>query len=345
MTKPILMVGFNYGKRYESFLPIWAYSVFKSYPDYDVALFSSSSLSDNTRQMLDLVSNIAKGELIVREDYKFGYEGKIDDLTSPHALMSLRWLFYSSLFDNYDTLYIGDIDIFICPEDGGLLEQHLNHAQNLGLPYSNMRRECVEVKLKPERLRDAPLPSSESRGLLGNLLKRSNPQSVHPVPLVHEKTYLKLPRLSGLHFLKTKEWYSAVAPLFDGWHKTILEDENLIRNNEHVLFELARESGLGVPPIDPSQDNYQSVNSHLINWRPLHGIHLGTFRKCRTLSNHDWQMLQSELFREYFKHYLRLKRGDSVLESLLDLADPLVAEVFERCERYYGQIDEDEIIL
>src|SRR5690606_25576803 len=136
--KKICIVGYNYGLKYQSFIPLYIYSILSNYPGYSVLIFSDCGLEDNVKKQLELIEDI--GDFEVVENYDINIGTNKYNLPSGVYKRMARWLFYDKRFDNYETIYIGDIDIFVCKEQKGIYEQHLKHCETLGLPYSNYVR-------------------------------------------------------------------------------------------------------------------------------------------------------------------------------------------------------------
>ena len=65
---------------------------------------------------------------------------KKDFPRTSHITKCLRWTLYDDFLKKFDYLYIGDVDILIANEKPDLIQQHINHANLLKLPYSNIVR-------------------------------------------------------------------------------------------------------------------------------------------------------------------------------------------------------------
>src|SRR5262249_18773675 len=126
---------------------------------------------------------------------------------------SLRWLLFDEEFYDYDNVYIGDIDMFIVPEDIPLHEMHVRHSREIGLPYSNRVRRGTR-------------------------------------------------RLTGLHFVRTRDYYERVLPTMQKYRDGALSGLLGI-NNEELLYRMMEES-VGLPKI-------------VGNFVTHHGIHARAF--------------------------------------------------------------------
>lgn len=311
------IVGYNFGTKYLSFIPIYIYSILKHYPNYDVIIFSDSKLDKNTNSMLKKIEGL--GNFRIVEDYDFGIAKDVNISSALPSKQSIRWLFFDTILNDYDYVYIGDIDIFICKETMELHEQHIKHCELLGLPYSNYIRTSVDT----EKL---TLKSSiyyiitRQYGLLRKKIRKE--------PLVQY-------RLTGLHFVKRDEYYSKVVPLFKKYINLVSSKNKIVYNNdESVLYDLVQESGLGLPPISPNSPDIDSNHYNNIEFRPHHGIHLGIFRNKNTTIKQR-QLLQSYVYKEYFSQIYRIYQEEEILKELLNMSSGFVNSVFDRMFKYY----------
>lgn len=135
MSGKLCITTYVSGDQYQEFIPVFVYSIVKSYPDYDVIIFCGEEIRKNVKESLSFINDKSRFKII--ENY---LSFKVDSLTSRVSSMSKRWLLYSEEFENYDYIYIGDIDIFINYENPSLLDQHLIHCETIGLDYSNVVR-------------------------------------------------------------------------------------------------------------------------------------------------------------------------------------------------------------
>lgn len=119
-------------KQYQRYIPIFVYFCLKSYPMYGVKLVLTEKLDKKYISTVEKLKELGTVEIV--EEY-----GK-DLPKNNQELKTLRWLLEPELFDGYDYIYIGDIDIIICREDHTLLDQHLDSCSNTGLSYSNSVR-------------------------------------------------------------------------------------------------------------------------------------------------------------------------------------------------------------
>lgn len=119
-------------EQYSYYIPLCVYSILKHYPEYRPVICYQGKLNDKVKESLSLLQPL--GSFIIKE-------GEFEQYSTDRATVkALRWLLYLDEFEQYDYVYIGDVDIFIIRETPSLLEQHIAHCKTLNLPYSNMIR-------------------------------------------------------------------------------------------------------------------------------------------------------------------------------------------------------------
>jgi hypothetical protein len=123
-------------KKYERYIPYFCFFVKKSYPKCNVKIFALDGLSDKVKNFVH--NGYRQSEVKIIERLFDGFP------QSNQELKSLRWLIPKEHFSDYEYVYIGDIDMLICKEPFGLLEQHKKHCFDNQLPYSN----CVRPNTK-----------------------------------------------------------------------------------------------------------------------------------------------------------------------------------------------------
>lgn len=121
---------------YQKYAPFYVYFVQRSYPEYFVKVFFNGKMSNSYRQAFNLVKT-DKVEYL--ENFFKGYPTHSTQLKK-----CLRWVIPYSHFDGFDNIYIGDADMLICREDPDLATQHLEHAHNQNIPYSNVVRKGTQ---------------------------------------------------------------------------------------------------------------------------------------------------------------------------------------------------------
>ena len=309
-----------FGKTYQCFIPLYIYSILKAYPRYFPLVFLDHELLPHVAEQLDLLKSL--GEFAVVENNTSQW-GKI----SGQPAKCLRWVLWDDIFDEFESIYIGDIDIFIVPESPSLYEQHMKHCQVLQLPYSNIiRRSEVEFDNHPINL---------AKRLARNGLSYAMATMRSPGQTIHQ--------LSGLHFIKTKEYFAAIKPLFSKYREIIYHADRhngFVHhksgfNNECFLYDLIQESGLGLPPVAPYGPSLLDYNNYLeIGFRPHHGIHFGIFRtEEMAKSYHD--LVASLLYQRYYAYYKESTASDSLFSKIEQLFDDYLRDLLERMDRHF----------
>lgn len=316
--KNFCIVGISAGDTYQSFIPLYIFSILNNYPEYSVLIFSNTQLSNKTKQMLNLLKGMGQFEVV--DNYTFGLDNNLNILNYRFGKQVIRYLFFDHRFNQFETLYFGDIDIFICKEDGGIYEQHSKHCNVLNLPYSNYIRAIARVEKINLKREIKNIFTGKPWGIS---------KSTHNRIVVEN-------RLTGLHFVKTKEYFEKVEPLFPYFINLISDDKKRIhpKRDEEILYDLIKQSGLGLPPISPNSSELDNANYHSIAFNPLHGIHLGIFRDKSTIIRAR-QILQSYIFESYYRQYKDIKKNNPILQELIDLSDNFVKQQFLSMENYY----------
>lgn len=302
MSEKCAVVGYIYGEVYQSLSPLYAYSVLRAYPEYSVLLYFDRAVGPSVRKQLESLQSF--GDVRFKENYRFRVPQTGASANAGNVLRAGRWLLNDVWFDEFKWLYIGDIDIFILPEELPLAEAHQAHMSRIGLPYSNVVRLTADARaLTPGALRVL----WRSRDYL-TLRKR-----------IAGKVIARN-RLTGLHFVEREPYYRSVAPLFGEFQEELLRDtpEVRARDDEELLYDLVKRSGLGLPEISATGPDLDPRNASLLNFRPHHGIHLGIFR-TRGSIDRQRQVIGSVTYRKYYELY-REARAEPEFRMLL--SDP-----------------------
>jgi hypothetical protein len=211
--------------KYQWYLPLFIFFLSRSYLEHDLIVVLKDTLQDGVREQLEQIEwkNYRIFENVF-EEYDDGRQ----------TINSLRWMMYLYEFEEYENIYIGDIDILIVQEEPLLLERHLKVCADNGTCYSN----TIWI--------DYP----NGRG----------------------------PRMTGLHFFKTQEYFKAMLPVIKEWKEMLLTNpeadifwnEKINRlDNQMVLYKMIKESGLKVYGEDMRPPNVFFEYS---------GLHLGHSR-------------------------------------------------------------------
>ncbi|MFC4735148.1 hypothetical protein ACFO4L_01000 [Bacillus daqingensis] len=313
----ICIVGYNFGDNYQNYVPMFIYSVLKAYPNYSVKIFSTNNLKPKIWEKINKLEHL--GDFEIYENFNFDMKNTKSIKKYGYYQQALRWFFYHESFDEYDYIYIGDLDIFICREDLDLCEQHILHMKQIKLPYSNSLR----VNLKE---------NSFSIKRFIKLLK--NRDSVALKKLFNNKP-IEERRLTGLHFIEREKYYKEVRKHFYYFHSILLgEVKTETRNDEELLYELISLSDIDLPPISPNKPDLDPLNYLAVNFRPHHGLHFGLFRDNRTMVK-EHQILQSDVYKGYFDYFFKLYINDKLLRDILYLEDWKYNYITKRIIDYY----------
>lgn len=312
-------------RNYYEYVALYAYSIFMAYPQYHVRLYLEGEPLPNVRALLEKVGKL--GNLSVVENYRIPMLNRERDYGGDLGKAS-RWLLCDDSLREYDALYIGDVDFFICPEKEPLFEGHMRHCEYLNLPYSNIVR--AKTRLKKET--SAYLKSCRKKyGLVKTLQYKKTDMS-----------HFKL--LSGLHFVQTKPYFEKVAPIIpqmindlNGMYKWTSPYWNpcFPVYNEHILYRLIGLAGLPYPGQLSSDGWYGKQlpqDGPLLNYRPHHGLHLGIFRS--KLSAEQEIIALSDEYIGFYRYFRKLLREDALIAELAQL--PLLKDAIERMSTFYS---------
>lgn len=129
--KPLCIAAIA-NEAYQEYIPLYLYFVLRAYPQYELIVYFDGTMHPEVAASVDLVRDMGHFRIKpIRQAY---------DKSNSQAIKSLRWLLVDEEFYDYDNVYIGDIDMFIVPEETPLHELHVRHSSEIGLPYSNRVR-------------------------------------------------------------------------------------------------------------------------------------------------------------------------------------------------------------
>lgn len=192
---------------YRSYIPVYIYSILKSYPDAYVKILLEKTLSVEIKNLLRL---LPYKNYVVKENYWQ------DNFSNKFEKKARRWMIPESEFDTFEYAYIGDVDFLIVKEKPSLLELHIAHCNKIGLPFSN------EIRITEKK------------------------------------------RITGLHFIKVKEYYAALKIDKSKWKG---------KSNEEILYLI----------IEDSFPDFKEKLAIEI-YRPHHGFHLGLTRGGKNIA-------------------------------------------------------------
>jgi len=322
VKRDLCLFAYVSGRRYQPFIPLFLYSILKSYGEaYFPRVFVHQPLAGSVRRLLPRLR--ALGAFEIRESVFAARPVRKDECKA------LRWLLPETEFEGFDHLYGGDVDIFVCPEDPPLLEQHRTHAGAMGLPYSNAVRPLSHRKL---------WKGAES---LPAMWRQIGP--LHTLRFLCQPP-ITIRQLTGLHFMLKAEYFAAVGPLLPTYREIVFDRSMASRrntlhhmggfNNECLLLDMLRESGLELPPPGPLVFDYrQSTSPH---FAPHHGLHLRAFLSREAIRNNHPTSLSLPVYREYYEKFRGITAGDALFAEILATSPPDIRTIFRNMERYYA---------
>ena len=302
--KKLCISTYVYGEDYQSFIPIYIFSILYTYPDYEIRIYLDHSLLPNIKRQLDVIKDMGRFSIIENHNSRITLT---DSMKKNQQIMrSLRWLNYEEDFLNYRAIYIGDIDIFICKEGKGLYEQHMAHCEYLNLPYSN----CV---------RSSAISPFSWKLVMRSIIKFGLTETIR----FYKCSEKEIKKLTGLHFIRPCEYYESVRPILDKCYKKLRNISegrepgwnSVMLNNEAILYDLVRSSGLNLPPEGTKGAVNDSRDVNSISFRPHHGIHLGIFRSPE-LARRNSSLLLGEVYVGYYRQFCQIRHHEPAYKEL-----------------------------
>lgn len=259
---------------YQEYVPLYLYFLSRAYPQYEARIYFRGRFHPQVAEAIDSLRDTTRFE-ILPIPYDF-------DESNPQALKSLRWVLYDEAFLDFEHVYIGDIDMFLVPEETPLHKAHAEHCRELSLPYSN-------------RIRGGQR------------------------------------KLTGLHFVRTREYFDAVLPTIERYRATALQG-TLAISNEELLYNMIEES-VGLPPF-------------VGNFVTHHGMHARAFDRYRSLE--EQRARTDFVFHRHFEPYApAFRRATETLEfeslrgrlSRIEYEADLLARYPDAGPRALAQVD------
>lgn len=307
----VAFVAFVYGESYQDFLPMYAESLFRVYTDSHLLLYTDRDLRPQVKKTLSDVNERHSSRVFIRDGVDSGMPAGGLGSLSPKGRRAYRWLIWDPIFEDYDHLYIGDIDMLMLPEAIDLEVSHSIHAQMMSLPYSNAVRMNLEEGKPSLKLAASMAKTWDLAGVRAALT--SVPPRV-------------MRRLTGLHFVRVADYYKAVRPVTEDFKRLLAVRPSYSRDDEELLYDLVLASGLGLPPVSASGPDLDPTHYTDVGFRPHHGIHMGLFRAKRPLMAHA-QILRSYVYEDYYASYLEL-RADPAFRELVARSGSMVGRLF-----------------
>ena len=314
----LCLTTYVFGKTYHYYIPILLYSLLRAYPEYRPIIFVKEFLS---KELKDIIASIENelGSVSIYEGIYNTYS--FDNIQKGK---SIRWILDHEELMEYDYCYFVDIDMFYINEQPSLLSQHINHMKVLDLPYSNI--------VRSNRIKQFSL---------GNVKQATRYFGVlEGFKIVSAKTHTAN-MLSGLHFVKTEEYYKELNKVADKYKSLIFSNKSIRKHpagfsNECLLYDMVRDSGMNLPPLlntsGPHWLDYHRFEK--IGFRPHHGIHLGIFRSNGIEPAYKYTLKQ-EFYQYYYDIYSDLRDNDPLLQYIIKNAPMDIRKHFERLDKFY----------
>lgn len=311
--KELLIVAFVFGKEYQGYIPFFFFSLYKHYPQYDVIVYVDRKINNNTQRLVELIPEYGK-------KYKITMIEKIRNKLSSQQMKAYRWLIYDKVFEQYQYLYIGDIDIYVCKESISLCEQHIKHMNLQKLLYSNI-------------VRDYDTPPKWICKYQDTLRKIRLYNFI--VKIYYKFFYHK--RLSGLHFVNTESYYKAIKKQREKFFKVYYKTDLLSRltsinmklySNEALLYYIVKKSHLKLPN--------QAGNDEIVlmcdemgsyNFRPHHGLHFGIWRNAKKADEVFDEYMNTKLCQDFYTKFKEEMEYDAILKEIVEKSPVKVKKV------------------
>ena len=319
--KKICIVMYVFGDTYQEYIPLFLLSLFKVYPGYGVRIYLDRGMSDIVAKSMYMFSEM---DVTVVEHYDDGLKLTKKARSYEQISKCVRWLVYDPAFEQYESVYIGDIDILFFAEKTPMFEEHMRHCEFLNKPYSNIARSHKlnkKLLLKP---------------IARNLIKFGFGQSA--------KFYLsrqsQVKKLSGLHFMKTKPYFPEMLKI----REDVVGELNLLAegkskkynlcsfNNESLLYDMMMECGFG--ELEDAEPGYNiATDGGNLSYRPHHGIHLGIFRHSAIMQN-EKSVIDSSEYRNFYREFEKLSETDEYKKLFGEFSEYLKT-IIKNMQNYY----------
>lgn len=325
--KKLCIANYVYGKKYQDFIPMYIMSVAENYPEYDIRIYIDSKLGELVAKSIGFLSKKYNNFTII-ENYAQKSKLTKKARSIQPIQRSQRWLIFDEVFMNYQAIYIGDIDIFMCREEKPLFEQHMLHCSICGSPYSNILRKNIVNCHTP-------------RMLIRNFVKAGVSQML--------KYYLsnqkEIVRLSGLHFVQTKEYYNKINEVVDNFYEELnrlaegkSKKYNLCSfNDETLLRDLVLAAGFQDAYLCTNELYNIETDATKKSYRPHHGIHLGIFRSQDSIKKEE-RNISSSIYCNYYKQFCKIRNTD-IYQYIYENSSEYLKNIIESLDAYYNRLE------
>ena len=314
----VCLTTFVYGERYIAYIPFLIFSCTKAYPEYDIIIFVYGHINEKIKTQISNVSYNNNKIKIIENAYS---EFKV---MTPLLSKTIRWLLWDEDFQKYDYLYTVDIDMLYIKEPILLHKQHICHMNTIGLPFSNIKR---KRKFNFLKLYDIGKAYKE----LGIF------HALKCIGIIKNET-----KLTGLHFVKVKEYYTEKNLRIISQSKNKLIKKKYLSkiyfpNNEIYLSRLVDlfNFDLNKIPLQKNSTNMLNPNNpEREEFRPHHGIHLGCLIDNETLEN-SIDIFKTETYKNYIQTYKNEILTDTIFLNLIEESPPHIKSIFNRLNNYF----------
>ena len=114
-------------ERYAHYIPFFLFFMQKSYPEYFTLISYRDRLSPQVKESIGLLD---KSFFKVNENVFYDYPNDVD------TSKTIRWVLVPEEYNDFEYIYITDIDILTIREEPSLLDMHYNQMKENNLPYS-----------------------------------------------------------------------------------------------------------------------------------------------------------------------------------------------------------------
>lgn len=315
------LTTFIAGDAYQDYIPLLAYSIGKSYPEYHLYIFVNTVLRNDIKKFVVHIQKWYNNLHIIEHTF--------EDCPNMcrYKAQTLRWFLWDDQFRNLDYLYYIDSDIFYVREPIALHEQHITHMKSIGSECaSNMVRKTVLSNFDYVQL-----GRSVKYGGFANLIR-----------------YLKTPcamRMSGLHFVKVSTYFTdKMQKVINDYRKLLYDDKITVKccfvNDEAILYSMMKEAGcnmnaFAIQSSSVSCFGFLDPTNH--EFCPHHGFHLGIFRLGTPSTMPQWakDQLDSDDYQYYVSKY-REYAADKEFNDILAQMPERITSAVQEMNNYYG---------
>jgi hypothetical protein len=151
--------------------------------------------------------------------------------------------------------------------------------------------------------------------------------------------------MSGIHFVKSDEYYKKITPELLKKYKDIIYERKIdeitkFADNETLLYKMIKESGWDMTHFAIQQTSTSMFgfnNPEKREFRPHHGIHLGIFRSdVDKIPKFALAQLDSEDYKYYVQRFKKEILADPFFHELYEQQSDYIKLTFSRLYQYYA---------